>query len=149
MSIHPDYLNLSYALMLLECLFSMTLMNGDLPYAREIGLVEEEEAAGTTSAGYVEGHDVPPDVLTSVLHWFRQAQHNPVEGLADLRKMALEGGRYCYNEGCEVGLLKDCQVCPQCKTARYCSDACLTEHWTTGGHKETCGFAANAPPVSQ
>jgi len=45
---------------------------GDLPYAREVGLVAE--AAGVTSAGFLEGHDVPPEVLTSVLHWFREAR---------------------------------------------------------------------------
>jgi len=39
-------------------------MYGDQPYAREVGHVGE--AAGvTTSAGFMEGHDVPPDVLTS------------------------------------------------------------------------------------
>ena len=39
----------------------------DLPYAREVGHVEE--AAGVaTSAGVMEGHDVPPDVLTGVVH---------------------------------------------------------------------------------
>jgi hypothetical protein len=28
---------------------------------------------------------------------------------------------------------------PQCKTARYCGDACQKQDWTTGGHKEKCG----------
>ena len=39
-----------------------------VPYAREVGLMRE--AAGVAaSAGVAEGHDVPPDVLTSVVHW--------------------------------------------------------------------------------
>ena len=45
--------------------------------------------------------------------------------------------------GCEVvGHLKDFKVCPQCKTARYCGDACQKQDWTTGGHKKTCGTYA-------
>jgi len=40
-----------------------------------------------------------------------------------------------------VGLLKEFKVCPQCKTARYCCDACQKQDWTTGGHKATCGKA--------
>jgi len=56
------------------------------------------------------------------------------------RSFALEGAKYCCNDGCEVvGQLKDFKVCPQCKTARYCGDACQKEDWTTGGHKATCG----------
>jgi TPR repeat protein len=40
-------------------------MYGDQPYAREVGHVGE--AAGVAgTAGVVEGHDLPPDVLTSV-----------------------------------------------------------------------------------
>jgi hypothetical protein len=115
-------------------------MYGDEPYAREVGHVEE--AAGVaTSAGVMEGHDVPPDVLTSVVHWLRKGGHNPVDKLNLLRRMALEGAKYCYNDGCEiVGHLKDFKVCRQCKVARYCGAACRSQHWhTTGGHKETCG----------
>ena len=37
------------------------------------------------------------------------------------------------------GHLKDFKVCPQCKTARYCGDACQKQDWTAGGHRETCG----------
>jgi len=49
-----------------SCLTLATRMYGDRPYAREVGHVEE--AAGVaTSAGVMEGHDVPSDVLTSVL----------------------------------------------------------------------------------
>jgi len=63
--------------------------------------------------------------------------------LETLRKMALEGEMYCYNDGCEVvGHLKDFKVCPQCKTFRYCGDACQKHDWTTGGHKEKCGTRA-------
>ena len=89
----------------------------DVPYAREVGHVEET-AEVAARAGVMEGHDVPPDVLTSVVHWLRKG-------------------------GCEVvGRLKDFKVCPQCKTARYCSDACQKVDWTTGGHKATCGTSA-------
>jgi hypothetical protein len=45
-----------------------------------------------------------------------------LEVLNVLRRTALEGRSYCFNEGCEVvGQLKQFKVCPQCKTARYCA----------------------------
>jgi len=123
------------------CLKLAGLMYGDQPYAREVGHVGE--AAGVaTPAGVTEGHDVPPDVMTGVLHWLRKGGHDAVEYLEVLRFMALEGANFCRNEGCEVvGHLKDFKVCPLCKIARYCGDACQKEDWTTGGHKETCGTA--------
>ena len=101
------------------------------------------EAAGVAaSAGFMERHDVPPDVLTSVVHWLWEGGHNPVDMLNAFRREALEGAPYCRNEGCEVvGHLKDFKVCPQCKTAQYCGDACQKADWTTGGHKATCGTA--------
>jgi len=132
-----------------ECLRLAAHMYGDLPYAREVGHVGE--AAGVaTSAGIMEGQDVPPDVMIGVLHWLRKgcatAQHDPLEVLDRIRSMALEGGRHCHNDGCEVvGLLKNFKVCPQCKTARYCGDACQKQDWTTGGHKEMCGTLAYEP----
>jgi hypothetical protein len=56
------------------------------------------------------------------------------------RRKALEGEKHCHNDGCEVvGHLKEFKVCPQCKTARYCSDACQKQDWNAGGHKELCG----------
>ena len=111
----------------------------DHPYAREIGHVGE--AAGVAApAGVMEGHDVPRDILTSVVHWLRKGGHTPVDMLDKFRRNALEGAKYCRNEGCEVvGLLKEFKVCPQCRIARYCSAACQTHDWTTGGHKEICG----------
>jgi TPR repeat protein len=114
----------------------------DLPYAREVGHVEE--AAGiAASAGVNKGHDVPPDVLASVVHWLRKGGHNSVDKLHMFRRMAVEGTRHCQNEGCEVvGQRKDFKVCPQCKTARYCGATCQKEDWTTGGHKEMCGTTA-------
>jgi hypothetical protein len=124
----------------------------DLPYGREVGHVGE--AAGVaTSAGVMEGHDVPPDVLTDVLYWLRKGGYNSIDGiykLDEFRRMAVEGDKYCMNEGCEVvGVLKDFKVCPQCKTARYCSDVCQKEDWTTGGHKATCGtFGSKRGPSS-
>ena len=122
-----------------SCLQLAARMYGDLPYAREVGHVEE--AAGVAmSAGVTEGHDVPPDVLTSVVHWLQKGGHNPIEKLDLFRRMALEGAACCFNDGCEVvGHLKDFKVCPQCKTARYCGDACQKKHWNAGGHKLTCG----------
>ena len=124
------------------CLCLATCMYADLPCAREVGLVGE--AAGVaTPAGLMEGHDVPQDVLTSVV-WLRKGGLDPIAKLDRLRRDALEGGRFCYNDGCEViGLRKDFKRCPQCKTARYCGDACQKQDWTAGGHKATCGTFAS------
>jgi len=121
------------------CLLLAVWMYRDLPYAREVGQVVE--AAGVaTSAGVMEGHDVPQAVLTGVLHWLRKGGHNPIDKIDVLRRKALQGAKYCQNETCEVeGQLHEFKVCPQCKTARYCCDACQKQDWTTGGHKEKCG----------
>jgi len=115
----------------------------DQPYAREVGHVGED-AVLATPAEAMEGHDVPPDVFTSVIHWLLKGcatgQADPNVSLDTLRRVALEGGKYCSNDGCEVvGHPKDFKVCPQCKTARYCGAECQKEDWTTGGHKATCG----------
>ena len=100
----------------------------------------EEVARVATSDGVMEGHDVPSDVLTGVVHWLQKGGHHLSECLDTFRREALEGCNYCVNEGCEVlGQLKDFKVCPQCKTARYCGDACQYQDWTMGGHKNTCG----------
>jgi TPR repeat protein len=115
------------------------------PYAREVGHVEE--AAGVAaSAGVTEGHDVPPDVLTDVAHWLRKGGCDEVAELDKCRRRAQEGAPYCFNDGCEVvGHLKDFKVCPQCKTARYCGDACQKQDWAAGGHKAACGtFVASS-----
>ena len=122
-------------------------MYADRPYAREVGHVVEV-AGAATSAGVMEGHDVPPDVLTGVVHWLRKGGagggHDLVLNLDVYRRGALEGVKYCYNDGCEVvGQLKDFKVCPQCRMARYCGDACQKQDWTTGGHKATCGTFAS------
>ena len=84
-------------------------------------------------------HDVPPDVLADVLHWLRKGGHTPFttfHALLKLRGLALEGGAYCRNDGCEVvGQLKDLKVCPQCKTARYwrrVSETGLEFGWAQG-----------------
>ena len=131
------------------CLQLAGCMYGDEPYAREVGHVAEASGLAM-SVGLMEGHDVPPDVLTSVVHWLRigcaTGQHNlntPSDSLDAFRRKALRGARYCANEGCEVvGLLKDFKVCPQCKTARYCGATCQSQDWTTGGHKGKCGTTA-------
>ena len=121
------------------CVQLAARMYGDQPYAREVGHVVE--AAGVaTSVVVMDGHDVPSDVLTGVVHWLRNGGHDVVTNLDELRNMALEGGAYCRNETCDVvGQMKDFKVCPQCKSARYCGAACQKLDWTTGGHKEKCG----------
>ena len=122
-----------------QCRKLATRMYADHPYAREVGHVPE---AGQTasSARMVEGHNMHPFILASVMHWLRKAGVNVETELAKLSKEAVEGVKYCYNAGCQVkGQVKDFKVWPQCKTARYCGDACQKQDWTTGGHKATCG----------
>jgi hypothetical protein len=59
----------------------------------------------------------------------------------ELPRRAVEGAPYCVNDGCEVvGHREDFKVCPQCKIARYCSDACQKQDWSE--HKATCGTTA-------
>jgi TPR repeat protein len=71
---HPD-----------SCLHLADQMYGDHSYAREVGHVGE--AAGVaTSARVTDGHDIPPDVMTGVLHWLREGGHNPFDVLRRLRK---------------------------------------------------------------
>jgi hypothetical protein len=121
------------------CLKLAAKMYADMPYAREVGHVVET-AGVAIPAGAMEGHDIPPDVLTGVVHWVQVAGENPSSVLVEFRREALEGAKYCHNEGCEVvGHVKDFKVCPQCKTARYCGNACQKQDWTTGEHKEKCG----------
>jgi len=80
------------------CLCLANCMYEDLPCAREIGHVVE--AAGVaTPAGLTEGHDVPPDVLTSMVYWLRKGEHDIVAVLERSRKQALVGAKFCYNEG--------------------------------------------------
>ena len=129
-----------------DCLRLATRMYLKQPYAREVGHVGEADGVAAP-AGVTEGHDVPPDVMTGVVHWIRKGGHDPVNVLEALRSLEVEGGTYCVNDGCEVvGPVKKFKVCPQCKDARYCGDVCQKQDWTTGGHKETCGtIARNAP----
>jgi len=123
------------------CLKLASRVYGDEPYARDVGHVGEASGVAT-SARVMEGHDVPPDVLTGVVYWLRKGGHNLVVNIVCFRKMAQDGAKYCVNDGCEVvGHLKDFKVCPQCKTARYCGDACQKQDWTSGGHMATCGTA--------
>ena len=104
------------------CMRLAARMYADIPYAREVGHVGE--AVGfATPAGIMEGHDVPPDVLTGVVHWLQKwcatGQLNVVDELDRFRRDALEGGLHCFNAGCAVvGQLKNFKVCPQCKHAR-------------------------------
>jgi TPR repeat protein len=130
-----------------SCLQLASFMYEDRPHARgegEVGHVEVEATGVAMSAADMEGHDVPPEVLTSVVYWLQKwcvtGQHNPLDVLEELRIAAVEGVPYCDNDGCEVvGHLKDFKVCPRCKIARYCSDACQKQDWTAGEHKAKCG----------
>jgi len=54
-----------------SCSTLASRMYGDWPYAREVGHVVEA-AGAATSAGVMEGHDVPPYVLNSVVLFGRQ-----------------------------------------------------------------------------
>jgi hypothetical protein len=139
-----------------SCLQLARDMYEDFPHAREVGHVEVEATGVAMSAADMEGHDVSPEVLKSVVHWLRKAsvtgQRNPLgngsfvavvsDNLEGLRRRAVEGVPYCVNDGCEVvGHRKDFNVCPPCKTARYCSDACQKQDWSE--HKATCGTTAS------
>jgi TPR repeat protein len=122
-----------------SCLDLAAAMYGDISYAREVGHVEDAVEIATSIGDMEVFHDVPPDVLASVLHWLEKGGHN-TNVLDGFRTSVLEGYKYCRNEGCEVvGPLKEFKVCPQCKTARYCGAACQKQDWTTGGHKAKCG----------
>jgi len=117
-------------------------MYGDFPYAREVGHVEDAAGAAASIGEMEVLHDVPPDVLASVLHWLHKGGYDKVVVLDELRRRALQGYKYCHNEGCDVvGHPKDFKVCPLCKIARYCGEACQKQDWTTGGHKGQCGTA--------
>ena len=91
------------------------------PHAREVGRVGEATGVATSAGVTVEGHDVPPDVLASVVRLWKGG-HNPVDYLNRFRRRQAEGAEYCRNDGCEVvGHRKDFKFCPQCMTARYCA----------------------------
>jgi hypothetical protein len=124
------------------CLALAHAMYADRPHARKVGRVGEAAVdAGATPAAVMEGHDVPADVLSDVVHWLRIGGcSDPSDALDGLRVRALEGAMYCYNASCEVvGQLKDFKVCRECRTARYCGDACQRDDWFAGGHKDVCG----------
>jgi hypothetical protein len=55
-------------------------MYGDRPNAREVGHVGEADGVAM-SAGDMEGHDVPPDVLISVVR-LRKGRDDPVDTLS-------------------------------------------------------------------
>jgi hypothetical protein len=98
-------------------------MYDDRPHARAVGHVEVEATGVAMTAADMEGHDVPPEVLKSVVYWLQKGcvtggptPLTPLDCLEELRRAAVEGGAYCVNDGCEVvGHLKDCKVCPRCK----------------------------------
>jgi hypothetical protein len=124
----------------LETIISLTAFNCCFQIQLALLHVGEQPAGVAMSAGVMEGHDVPPDVLIGVLHWLGKGGYNLAITLSGIRRDALEGSNYCHNEGCEVvGPLKDFKVCPTCKTARYCGEACQKQDWNAGGHKEACG----------
>ena len=51
-----------------SCDVASNICQALLTDAREVGHVEEA-AGAAASAGAMEGHDVPPAALASVLHW--------------------------------------------------------------------------------
>ena len=71
-----------------SCLLLAQLMYIDQPYAREVGRVGGAVGV-TTSAGVTEGHDIPPDVLTSVAHWLQEGEHNTIDNLDEFRTLAV------------------------------------------------------------
>ena len=134
-----------------SCLLIADRMYADLPYAREVGHVGEV-AGVPMSAGVMEGHNVPPDVLTSLMYWLHKGGRNAVTGLHVLRRRALEGSKYCRNEGCEVvGQLTDFKVCPRCKSARYCATRARNKTGLPGGTRKSVAHShikechANSP----
>jgi TPR repeat protein len=70
-------------------------MYRDDPYAREVGRMVEA-AVVATSAGVTEGHDLPPDVMTDVVHWLRKVcatgQRDPLDMLEVFRKIGQRVG---------------------------------------------------------
>ena len=54
------------------CLQLASNMYEDRPHARALGHVEVEATGVAMSAADMEGHDVPPEVLKSVVHWLRR-----------------------------------------------------------------------------
>lgn len=129
------------------CCFQLaTRMYRDSPYARTVGLVEDTTCISIPSEfrkKYSIPTDFPQDILTSVVYWLRKGGSCEERHEGDFqffRTIVTEGLAYCDNEGCEVvRLLQTFKVCPQCKTARFCCKECFEEHWTTGGHKTSCG----------
>jgi len=119
-----------------SCLVLATRMYLDTPYAREVGHVVE--AAGVaTSAEVMEGHDIPRHVLTGVSHWLRKWGGNLSDKLKSFRRQALEGAKYCHNDGCEVvGHLKDFTKCARSArppgTARCVPETGLDDGWAQG-----------------
>ena len=80
-----------------SCLNLAARMYGDQPYAREIGHVGEAAAGVATSAGLMQGHDIPSRVMTSVVHWLQKGGHdgqNLVDRLEEMRRETLEIGAY-------------------------------------------------------
>jgi len=58
------------------CLLLAYSMYMGQPHAREIGHFVGEAAGVAASAGVLEGHDVPGDVLTDVVYWLQKGGHN-------------------------------------------------------------------------
>ena len=44
----------------------------DFPHAREVGRVVDADRVAPPAGVNMEGHDVPPDVLSGVVHWLRK-----------------------------------------------------------------------------
>ena len=121
-----------------QCAIALYL---NLPYAREDLLVAS--APAVSDQIIEENPMVPASILPSVVYWLSVSRDLTTDGLnvnlRRLQKLAVEGGKFCFNEGCDAkGLLNSFRVCSKCKVCRYCSKKCQEEDWAAG-HKTTCG----------
>jgi TPR repeat protein len=104
------------------------------------------EVASALAELYIkDGHDIPKDVMTSILLWLHRGEvknDSVSQTLNAFKEASTVGSEFCYNDNCTVkGLLKQFKVCPNCRTAHYCSRACQKDDWVE--HKKVCGtFAA-------
>jgi len=85
------------------CLKLAACVYADRLYAREVGHVGE--AAGVAASAWApEGHNVPPEVLTDVLHWLRKGCRQGLE----LVHFSAQLERIAWDRGCAQGLCNPC-----------------------------------------
>lgn len=86
----------------LVCLDLARDMHTDRPYARKVGFVVGAEEVGHEV--FTQGHDVPPAVLASMVHWIRKAALvDPRRVLCVYRDFAIKGPVVCYCTTSGVG----------------------------------------------